>query len=362
MTVLDSRLNKEETDYATDRLLESIKDLNLAEEMRRLITNLLYRLEFKETGILENRNLAPDQKKAIFEQYNQLTEQALTLAVKIKNSQLFKDLTIDYETAQIFMEQCAEAVMRRAKDMFNVVQAVANHGEARAQFYQRGELKCQDLQEVIEAMAIYSQIIEKFNCLLEPNQPDNRYSFSLTENGIDESQIPFCYHFAVIDQKTGLSSYLMIQLRPEGAPLGEHNAKREFNGEARINFLFFSEPISADIGEQSRQQALSFRIDREGIERANGEIVKNDPMMEKGEVSVEIGFIEEETQALPGHIAAKVAAIGNALDYERQRTKKEAWSQFYHNRDSINKFFGQAEKFAQLVKFIQKQIKASFVH
>jgi hypothetical protein len=311
-------------------------------------------------GLAHSEHISQEQVKNILKEYNVLNERALEIAKVIKKSSFFEDLQLSSKAAGTFEEQFSEAIMRRAKDILNTAQAIAKNGKAQTEFFKKGTIECDSPKEVIQALKIYSGALEKIECLLQPENESNRFTLQLFD--VAQEQVPEIYDFAVVDKKTGGKSYLTVQLREKGAPLGKHNQEMEFNGEARINILTHSEKIGRKLTARSRQEALSARLDLEGIVRLDGEIIANDPTKGK-ELSWEIGFIGEEKSSLPGDVIARVVAIGNALGEERKKTEAMAEShypEYYHNRESFIKELGEPKVFAKVVNFIRRQIESHY--
>jgi hypothetical protein len=182
---------------------------------------------------------------------------------------------------------------------------------------------------------------------MQPHSPSD-YQFSCIDQELDT--VPATYHFSVDQQSTGRRSYFSIQLRAYGAPIGQHNSDREFDGEARINCLFSDIPFSSHIADPARQHALSIRLDREGKERLSETIVSNDPTRPDGEVSLDIGGLIDPRDQSDATNLSRVIAIGNFL-------QTGGPAQYYHNRDSFSRAFGTADCFADIVGFIDKKIQ-----
>jgi len=322
----------------------------------RAFLSLEYGEEYGDVLLsLDNSEYINSQEvQSILGEYNTLNHHALAIAKKMRRSALFETVDLPEEISDLFVEQFSEAILRRAKDILNTAQAIAKNGKAQTEFYGKRVIECDNPQEIIQGLRIYSNILEKLECLIDPNDDTNRFEIKLTE--IDQNQIPEIYDFEIIPKNGEKSSYLTIQLREQGAPPDQHNATMEFNGEARINILTHHKKIGKKLTEKSRQKAFSTRLDLEGIIRLDGEIIANDPTKGK-ELSWDVGFIEDQKSSLPGDVISRVMAIGNALGEARKGRLKTGYPEFYHNRESFVEKLGQPDVFAKIVRFIRRQIE-----
>lgn len=324
----------------------------------RAFLSLEYGQEYGEVlmSLDNSKFITEDEVKMILKEYNILNDRAMEIAKTMKKSELFEEVGLSEEgLADAFAEQFSEAILRRAKDALNTAQAIAQSGRAEARFYSRLDIECDSPKEVIEALQIYSNTLEKIECLMKPADKTNRFEIKLSES--DLRQIPEIYSFTVLDKATKQLSYLTIQLREEGAH--QYNQEMEFNGEARINILTHHEPIGKTLSEPSRQQALSARFDLEGIVRLNGEIIANDPAKGR-EMSWEVGLAENKKSSLPGDVIGRVIGIGNALGEKRKQKDTKEYPQYYHNRESFVEELGKPEVFAKIVRFIRRQIETNY--
>jgi len=168
--------------------------------------------------------------------------------------------------------------------------------------------------------------------------------------------------FRLVQNNGGLTTYISdrsveptpitIQLRSQAASLGQHQATREYDGEARINFLIgldSDQDIPDNISDPLRQSALSIRLDREGyIYNAQGEIIGNDPTQAQGAVSLDIGSIYGE----PGNINVRVAkfiAAGNVLMAQKRGQRPS----LNHMREVFDSRYGQSQEFANIVRGLE---------
>lgn len=287
------------------------------------------------------------EAEEIFSQYAAILKNAEKIASILSTS---KEILSSEITQADFGVQCAEAIMRRAKDMLYVADEITKKGQAGAKYYDGRKLECKDLKEVIEALKTYQEALEKIGALLQSPEDNNKYIFSLQETveGTPES-----YGFSVQDTVNGEESYFMLQLRDYGAAYGQHNQAVEYNGEARINFLFFDKQFSAQLEDANRKNALSLRIDREGVTREGRQIIENDPTRSAGELSLDIGSLEDAV--------GRVVSIGNVLCHRENKNGRLVYPQYYHNRESFAKKLGEAEVFAEIVEMVRKKIKERFI-
>lgn len=142
-----------------------------------------------------------------------------------------------------------------------------------------------------------------------------------------------------------------VQLRKYG---GERYPDVGFDGEARINFLFSTnhKDIPLDVSNPQREQALSIRIDREGIIRdSDGNFVSTDPTIRQGSVSLDIGSIYGEKDN-PNVKVGRILALGNAL-INAKRGKKPM---FNHIREAFSPRYGDSEEFARIVAYLEQKL------
>jgi len=143
----------------------------------------------------------------------------------------------------------------------------------------------------------------------------------------------------------------MLQIREHGSV--DTDPRYNFDGEARINLLFNpNEPISELVGEASRQQALSIRLDREGIIRdVNNNYISSDPEIEKGVLSLDIGSIYGEPDN-PNTRVGRILAIGNALISSRRGETPH----FTHVRETFDSKYGVDTEFARIAHNFRRRL------
>jgi hypothetical protein len=332
-----------------DRLLGFAKKYGV--EGLRTFLAMDYDPELGQDILTMSEEFEQDVNRDIFGAYNRLVDQANELSRVVRKSDLFAEVELDEQVLEDFIPQFTESILRRAKDMLITGTTIAKKGQAETLDYAQQRITASDPREVAESLEIYAEASEKVNCLLGTDGQATRFRFEMI--GSESESIPVSYSFQVLED-SGALSYMTIQLRKTGTK--EPNLDREFDGEARINFLFSERPISLSVGDESRSNALSLRVDREGKVRESGQIRVNDPTMQQGEVSVEIGSLNYDDPKLPGALVGRIVSVGNGI--ANSSHGKEV--QYYHNRESFSQALGRAETFAQIVRFIENQLERNF--
>lgn len=280
-----------------------------------------------------------------FQAFTDIATQAEEISQIIFQHELVQEDPAFASILDQFPIQLREAIVRRAKDTLFAGAAVARAGRATTKFYGGKSLEVTSANEVVGSLNDYRTVLEKINCLLQPVEQKKAYQFKLIDH---EAGTPESHQFTITNMATGSDSFLTLQLRRYGAAVGEHNSEREYDGEARINFLFSDEPIPLDATDSKRQHAMSIRLDREGKERSGNTIVANDPTQQAGELSLDISSSDQRL--------GRVVAIGNALAAESAAGRRVD-PQYLHNRESFNRTLGDAETFAHIANVISQQIK-----
>jgi hypothetical protein len=285
---------------------------------------------------LEGKLESQDFKK-LFAKYLQIQNKAQVLAESISDSQ-FKDSFYD-------------AIMSRASDILSTACQLAENKSAEAEFYQGQKLRVEKIEEVLESLEIFADFLEKLKALF---LQEGAYDFSHLETsnleGLD------IYQFEVLDKATKKKSFANLSLRPQGT--NEHLAEKEFDGEARINFLFSDQPIAVDIKEKSRLEALSFRLDRECLNFDDeGKVVDRDNTRAQGRAALDFGsaFTDSGEQ---NNVLARVISVGNFYNAQAKSKKPE----YYHNKESFYQTLGEAEIFAEVVEQIKDFIERKYVN
>lgn len=283
----------------------------------------------------------------IFAEFRQISNLTSEISVTLSQSEELKDDILPTEVKKYFPTQAAEAIMRRAKDIIYTADQLSDKGKAEAQYHDGTTLEITKVSQIVEALRQYRQSIEIIKNLISTGDNDKEFILLNAETGV-----PTSYQFEVKNSGNE-SSYLTIQLREVGAQYKDRNANREFDGEARINFLFSNQPMSLDLTVDSRQQAFSVRIDREGKDfDKDGNIIFNDPTRQDGNMSMDVGSPQDTT--------GRVIAIGNALSFAESKQADKRKLQFYHNRESFNHELGDADVFAKIVMLLQKKIEEAY--
>lgn len=293
-----------------------------------------------------------ENAKEIFREYGRIISGAESIAAALAEENMLKNIefaNLPQDIKEDFRYQMQEAILRRAKDILFAASEAVENGEVEKRISLKGRsavLKT-DIGEVREALSQYSQALEKVAAMVG-SQEHPAYEFALTHSETGE---PESYAFETTRKSDGKISYLILQLRSHGT--AEPNTEREFGGEARINFLFADGPIALDINEESRQKALSIRIDREGLlfdQKRN--ITGVDPMLPDGQVSLDLGSFED--------VLGRVVSIGNSIYTEKEKKISETNPQYYHNRESFSRALGQKEVFASIVELVRRKIKENY--
>jgi hypothetical protein len=258
--------------------------------------------------------------------------------------------------------QISEAIMRRGKDMLNTAQEVLRDGKTSSPFYDDMEISVDSMNDVVDAMNHVASALEGIEALL--NFERGNQEVQLAPIGREHTRDIVTYQFKMNNKNK--ETYMSLQMRKFGAKEGEHDELREFDGEARINFLFSDKPIGTVIDTEhpdysvGRDTALSIRLDREGKTRENGVVVENDSTRMDGEMSIDMGGVMYEDTSLPCSKVGRVIACGNHLGEIRKKEYRKEYPEYYHNRESFVKEFGRADVFAGIVDKIQEPLERIF--
>lgn len=309
-----------------------------------------YEPQIRDT-VLSLTEFSPEQARIIFRGFARLRDASQELAKIMARSDFLSKIGCNLEDLD-FAEQIQEAITRRGKDVLYTAGAVARGEAPKADVY--GEtVTCRGLDEVVLSLTAYAQAVETI-CDLVRGQ-DQKAGRDFRPVSQDQSRVPESYRFQYA-KDDGQLGHLTIQLRALGAPLGKHNADLEFDGEARINFLFSEKPLDLDTSSLSRRRALSIRLDRECKQRSQGVIIVNDPAAEQGEASLDIGgFLPDRDEESPGSVLTRVISVGNALA-QKSKTDEPVYPQYYHNRESFARELGRADIFEKMVQYVRRKI------
>ena len=258
----------------------------------------------------------------------------------------------DLTMKEDFAEELAEASRRHLKDILLAAIEIGKSGYAETEFYNGKQMSASNLAEVTDTVFAYGDVLDKLHSLLSQ---DGAYKFNLIEQ---EEGSPKSYSFAVHNGDE--ISYLTIQLRAVGVKRGKHNKLREYDGEARINILSSFVPIPLSVKEQARQDAISIRLDREGMTRWGKTLLENDPTRVDGALSLDVGFIDfDEPSSTLNDYLGRITAIGNALSIKRAKAFRKT-PQYYHGRGSFSKAFGNTYIMQELVNAIDHTIGTAY--
>lgn len=301
--------------------------------------------------LLLNEHLEPKEIKEIFARYIKIQHRVQNLAQHMQTAYFLEQSSIAEGIKNNLKDNFYDAVMSRATDILNTACQLAENKKAIASFYGDQEITVDKIADVIEALEIYEEFLDKLNGLF---LEQGNYKFELAKkNDLGEMAI---YDFAILDQRTQEKSFAAIALRVRGAE--EHLAEYEYDGEARINFLFNNQPISAATTDSSRAQALSFRLDRECLNFDEaGKVVSRDNTRSQGQLSLDLGSLATEAGE-QNNILARVVSVGNFQAAQEKSEKPE----YYHNKESFYQSMGQADIFAQIVILLKDFIEEKYIN
>lgn len=312
-------------------------------------------LEYNDSNgdkILEiNKHLDREQVETIFLEYVIIQKIAEDMQSEMKNSEFLANKKMDAETKNKLRENIYDAFMFRATDILTTAHKIAMEGGARAEFYNGQEIKVNEIDEVIEALEIYKDYLEKMKSFFTES---GKYQFdfinSTKQGGLN------IYNFTVDGKENGEQSFASLSLRGEGT--NGHMDNFEYDGEARINFLFSREHISSYIKDKSRREATTFRLDREclNFDEAGDKVISKDNTRQDGRLSLDFGSIYEDS-GRENNVLGRVISIGNFYTSEEREKKPE----FYHNKESFYKDLGDAQVFKEIVASVEEYIKSKYV-
>lgn len=246
--------------------------------------------------------------------------------------------------------QIYEAIVRRTKDIFFAAHAVALQGKAQALFYNR-EISLTSKQEIMEALKTFEHQLMMMSELLDTtttNEDQYDHDYRRYKCVYHENDKPETFVFEV--NELGVIRHLGVQLRDYGTR--EPNKAREFDGEARINFLFFDGDYNLSMDSVERKKAETLRFDRDAFVRRDGEVIGHDPESDDCTMSLDIGSVDSGL--------GKVIAIGNSISTGLEETQQRKYPEYYHNRESFAKVMGEKDNFASLANMVRKKITSTF--
>ncbi|MCK5026933.1 MAG: hypothetical protein KAS07_00790 [Candidatus Pacebacteria bacterium] len=302
-----------------------------------------------------------EHKHELLEEYVHLNDLAKKTGDILGEERFAGAIDVSQNVQEKLPCQMAEAIMRRGKDVLNVASIMLESDKSTdVPFYWGKKISVMSPDEVIESLHVYTDALKSVHMLL--NYDQNNEEPAITLSSTDHTADIDTYHFKM-QKADGADKYVSLQLRSRGALKGEHDRDREFNGDARINFLFNNESMKTDLSDKARQDALSLRIDREGRipKGKDGKKFRTDPTKQDGELSLEMGGVLNEDKTLPNSVVGRVIAVGNWLGLNREDKLDQEIPQYYHNRESFSKELGDADVFADIVRKIRTAIEDRFV-
>lgn len=300
-------------------------------------------LDIGETAGRENA-------REIFNSYVKIQASAQALESLIKGSRFLEEAQLPDKVKKSLRENIYAAIMSRSTDMLSTAQRLTKTKEAKTKFYNGKDIKVKSLAEVAEAMEIYESFLEKIKSFFTGA---GRYDFKLA-GSVDLEEL-IMHNFLVTDKESGATSYSTVSLRSQGT--NAHQKDFEFDGEARINFLFNETPIAADINKKSRKEATTFRLDRECLifDPSGEKVLNKDNTREDGRLAFDFGSIYEDS-GRKNSVMGRVISVGNAITSKERKRKPE----FYHNKESFYKELGNADIFRKIVEALDKFIEAKY--
>ena len=297
-----------------------------------------------------NEKLDRRMVEKILARYVKIQANAQRLEETMKNSEFLDNREMDDNIKQKLRENVYDAIMSRATDILSTAYLIAQSGEARATFYTGKEIKVSDIGEVVEAMEIYEDFLEKLKGFFAK---EGRYQFNHT--GAIQLEELSMHNFLINNKETGEKSYCSVSLRGKGT--NEHLKDFEYDGEARINFLFNNKPIPADIKNANRKEATTFRLDRECItfDKSGKNVIDKNNTKEDGRLSFDFGSIYEDS-GRQNSTLGKVMSVGNYYVAHEKKKKPE----YYHNKESFYRELGQADTFKEIVLTVEDFIKEKY--
>jgi hypothetical protein len=142
----------------------------------------------------------------------------------------------------------------------------------------------------------------------------------------------------------GENGGVLLKTRRYGVKDGEFISDVEYAGEAQVNFavnLYGFGPVPPELDNPVRREALSIRIDREGlILDEKGRKTGFDPTREHATAALDLGGMSGESDDNPNQIVGKIVSMGNLL-----RNLYEQTAQLHKNDRLFQQFIrtSQAE-------------------
>jgi len=311
-------------------------------------------LEYNDNNgdkILEiNEKLDRKNVEKIFARYIRIQANAQKLEETMKTSEFLNNREMAEDIKRKLRENVYDAIMSRATDILSTAHVIAQLGEAKANFYTGRKISVTKIDEVVEAMDVYENFLEKMKGFFAE---EGRYQFRHA-GSVDQGELSI-HDFMVDNKETGARSYASISLRGHGT--NEHLNDLEYDGEARINFLFNNEPISPNIQNKSRKEATTFRLDRECLtfDESGQNVVSKDNTRQDGRLSFDFGSIYEDS-GRENSVLGRVMSVGNYYVAQEKKKKPE----YYHNKESFYYDLGKADIFKQITDTMEEFIKSKY--
>jgi hypothetical protein len=220
--------------------------------------------------LLELGKKNESEARDIFTAYAKLRTTAQDLTKLLIKSDIISSLPVESKQARKLPEEFQEAILRRAKDMLMVAGGLTRKRQVSMPYYGIKDIKAQNLSEITTALTEYGSTLELLSGILQGSESGSAPLTFLEKSAA--GTIPETYSFVTQDA-LGKTKYVSFQLRENGAPIDQKNPDVEYDTEARINFLVSDVPFTDKLSDPARQQATSFRLDREGKERNGHELL-----------------------------------------------------------------------------------------
>lgn len=293
----------------------------------------------------------PEMVEEIFSSYAKIQEIAKSLESVMHSREYVENENASSEVKMKLRNNLYDAFVSRATDILKTAFVLSEKGEAKATFYNGKEINISKVEEVHEALLVYQDFLEKMKGFFTE---ESQYQFSYTDM-TDKEELKI-YHFLVNDKYSEEQSHCSLSIRPEGN--NEFLQDYEYDGEARINFLFSPEIISTNINDQSRREATTFRLDRECMtfDDEGKNVIGKDFTRKDGKVSLDFGSIYEDA-GRENSVLGRVMSVGNYYNAQKKKSAPE----FYHNKEAFYQELGDADAFKQITSLVEEYVKKRFI-
>lgn len=233
-------------------------------------------------------------------------------------------------------EQVSDALMLRVSEVLAVIAQIGRSGAARAIMYNGQPVEVTSIDDVIVGITELDEALSVSMDSLAGGKPE--------WHEVHGETLSYWYR----------QGHVLVQVLGSGSRM--FDPRYQFDGEARINFLYNpNSSIDATVSSTSRSEALSIRLDREGIILDNdGQVISNDPEVEQGTLSLDVGSIYGDPNNPNVHIGS-ILAIGNAIISARRGTRPH----FTHIRETFDPELGRADLFASVAQDFTERIEAN---